>query len=134
MQLLKGIFTYGLVILGLSFGSMTVLASPQESFITFKENAEQGDPEFQYLTGIFYHRGYGVRLDYEKALYWFKKASAQDHAGAQNSLGSMYLFGEGVLRDRDEAKEWFGQSCDNGHQNSCDSYKNLHKIDMLFPD
>lgn len=59
-----------------------------EKFKVVQQNAVKGDPDYQYSLGMCYKYGYGVKADYNKALYWFKKAADQGHKQAER----VYLF------------------------------------------
>lgn len=59
-----------------------------EKFKAVQQNAVKGDPDYQYSLGMCYKYGYGVKADYNKALYWFKKAADQGHKQAER----VYLF------------------------------------------
>lgn len=59
-----------------------------EKFKAIQQNAVKGDPDYQYSLGMCYKYGYGVKADYNKALYWFKKAADQGHKQAER----VYLF------------------------------------------
>ena len=62
-------------------------------FKAVQENAVKGDPDYQYSLGMCYKYGYGVKVDINKALYWFKKAADQGHKQA----GRVYRF---MLKDK----------------------------------
>lgn len=61
------------------------------SFIYSLGRAFDGDAESQYLMGYIYSsEGYGVKVNEEKAEYWFKRASDVGHTNAQCSLADIY--------------------------------------------
>ena len=39
------------------------------------EDAKSGNPKAQYKLGLCYEKGQGFEADYEKAIYWYKKAA-----------------------------------------------------------
>ncbi|MGN6876123.1 tetratricopeptide repeat protein, partial [Neisseria sp. P0021.S007] len=61
--------------------------------------AEQGYVPAQYILGVMYADGEGVRQDYAEALKWYRKAAEQGDARAQSDLGLMYANGQGVRQD-----------------------------------
>ena len=82
-----------------------------------KAKAEVGDPEAQYLLGWLFRYGKkeGIFMDYEQAVYWYRKAADQGHAAAQNALGWMYKSGKGVSVDKKQAAYWFRKAAVQGH-------------------
>jgi len=112
MQLSKKNISYKLMILALSFGSsITAIAA---DFATTKISAQQGNPSAQYILGVMYDRGKGVRQDYAKAFEWYQKAASQGYSNAQYNLGSMYYRGEGVRQDYAKAFEWHQKAAIQG--------------------
>jgi TPR repeat protein len=93
----------------------------------WKKAADQGYAEAQFILGLMYYDGQGVRQDYKEALKWCRKAADQGNAGAQFILGLMYDIGQGVRQNKSKAKELFGQACDNGYQEGCHNYKILNE-------
>ena len=63
-----------------------------------RELAENGDAEAQYQMARFYER----QNETEKAVPWYEKAVAQQHAKAQNNLGALYMWGKGVAKDTEK--------------------------------
>lgn len=56
-----------------------------------QKSAQQGDKEAQFQLGVMYENGQGVLKDPAKAVSWYQKAAAQNHALAQNNLGWAYF-------------------------------------------
>ena len=81
----------------------------QVEFQKILKKAEGGDADAQAELGDIYWGGeHGVAEDGEKALYWLKKAAAQDNTNAMSSLGKIYRNGfAGVKKDNKEADYWF---------------------------
>ena len=52
--------------------------------------------------------GVGLPKNAEKALAWFKKASAKGNAAAYGNLALLYETGTGVEKDQQEAARWYG--------------------------
>lgn len=61
--------------------------------------AESGDARAMEAVGCMYLDGNGVKLDYLKAIEWFKKAVEKGNTDAYNNLGFMYTEGLGVKKD-----------------------------------
>ena len=88
----------------------------------FRENAEQGDADIQFLLGFMYRHGayglydkYGVRKDLKEAARWYRKAAEQGDAEAQLHLGSLYETGEGVAKNDAEAVRWYRKAAEQGN-------------------
>ena len=76
--------------------------------------AEKGDADAQYLTGLLHEEGRGVDADPAEAAAWYLRAAEQGHAAAQNNLGLLYYDGRGVERSHEEAARWFSASASQG--------------------
>ncbi|MCL2377680.1 MAG: toll/interleukin-1 receptor domain-containing protein [Defluviitaleaceae bacterium] len=62
-----------------------------------------------------YLRTIDVPQDYEKALYWYRKAAEQGHSGAQTTLGVMYILGQGVEENPERATYWYKRAAVQGN-------------------
>lgn len=81
----------------------------QAKFQRILREAERGDIDSQNELGLMYWSGTdGVSEDGVKAVYWFKKAAAQNDTWAMECLGKIYRNGAiGVKKDDKEADFWF---------------------------
>ena len=77
--------------------------------------AEAGSPSAQFIIGIMYQEGTGVRSDGNEAAAWYARAGEQGHAEAQFNLGTMYRYGRGVWQDYVEAFAWFDVAAEAPH-------------------
>jgi TPR repeat protein len=77
------------------------------AFTMFKQYAEQGDAEAQYVLGTLYYDGNGVKPDSQMAAKWIRKSAEQGRADAQLALGNFYFDGEGVRQDYETAVKWY---------------------------
>lgn len=68
------------------------------------------DAAEQYSLGRHFDR---IR-EYEKALYWFEAAAAQDYGEAEYYVGVYRLEGRGGIQDHTQAREWFLRGAENG--------------------
>ena len=64
-------------------------------------------------------------MDGRRAVYWFTKAAAQEHAIAQFNLGMSFRYGHGVPRDDNRARYWYMKAASNGN---ADAQNNLGVI------
>jgi len=76
--------------------------------------AKKGNREAQAFVGAMYGSGQGVQLDYERALYWQRKAAEQGHVKAQYNVAVLYSRGLGTKQDLVEAAAWFGRAAEQG--------------------
>lgn len=67
-----------------------------EAAKTIKKNTSK-DPEAQFLMGIMYSQGWGVKANGKEAIKWFTLAANQGHPGAQTALAVDYLWGNNGL-------------------------------------
>lgn len=80
------------------------------AFQEISSKAEAGDATFQFILAGKYSDGEGVDKNPTKAVEWYRKAAAQNHARAQSALGSAYQIGRGVEKDYREAVRWFREA------------------------
>ena len=55
----------------------------------YKEAADNGKSDAQYILGLFYSHGAGVPKDTAKAAEYFTKAAEQGHKDAKSQLESL---------------------------------------------
>ena len=73
------------------------------------------DARAQYLMGVMYQTGQGLRKDDREAASWYRKAADQGHADAQFSVGLFYAEGAGGLqKDERSAVEWYRKAAAQG--------------------
>ena len=92
--------------------------------------AKKQVPSAQYLLGVIFHRGYGVKKDDAEAVNWWRKAAEQGNAYAQYRLGWMYHRGYGVRQDYAEAVNWYRKAAEQGNapaQNNLGDMYNMGK-------
>lgn len=76
--------------------------------------AEQGDARAQQALAWMYYEGQGRQRNYDKAVYWYRKAAEQGNITAQINLAQMYAYGKGVQQDFTEAARWWKKLADQG--------------------
>ena len=72
-----------------------------------------------------YKGGFGVKLNYKEAVYWYRRSAEQGNSYAQNNLGNMYYNGCGVTQDYKKAVYWYRKSAEQGN---IDAKKNLSRL------
>lgn len=72
----------------------------------YREGAEQGDAEAQFMMGLFYEEGVLVPRRCDKALNFYNKSANQNHIRAMQQLAEIYRFGKGVPQNEDTSIKW----------------------------
>lgn len=91
----------------------------------WRQAAEKGSAEAQWLFGRCLNEGTGVEKDMPAAMRWYRKSAEQGFALARNSLGYAYEHGEGVEADGKEAAKWYRLAAD---QNEAIAQHNLGRL------
>lgn len=81
-----------------------------KDFDEIQRKAENGNAEAQFQLGRIYHNGDGIEPNFNKAVYWYKKAAQQGYVDAQINLGSCYDENE----DFDSAFYWNMEAAKQG--------------------
>jgi len=84
----------------------------------FRQAAAQGHKNAQYMLGLIFYNGRGVKKDYREARAWFERAAKQNHSGAQYMLGIIYYDGKGVPKDNGRASKWFTKTAKKGDKDA----------------
>lgn len=99
-----------------------------EYFESIQRIARGGNPFLGYSEeSAFYNLGYcyaegkGIYQDYQKALYYYKKAADLGNKSAYNNLGCMYGSGKGVERDYYTARRYYQKVADLGVEVACNN-------------
>ena len=87
-----------------------------KAFKQLEMDAFKGNAEAQHDLAAMYTAGHGgVVQDFERAAYWFTKASNQGVSNASYNLGVLYHQGMGVEQDLGKALEWYTKAAELGH-------------------
>ena len=100
-----------IVIILILFTAVTAFC---DEFGTILRKAEQGNPKAQTILAAMYCDGKEVSKDYERAVYWYKRAAEQGYAKAQYNLGTMYDKGIGVSQNSSRAAFWYKKAAEQG--------------------
>lgn len=87
----------------------------EKDITKYHSDAEQNDPNAQYILGLSYYHGDAVLRDYAEAAKWFRRAAEQEHADAQSNLGEMYDTGLGVPQSYSKAAKWYRRAAKQEH-------------------
>jgi hypothetical protein len=80
----------------------------------YRAAAVQGSAEAQFMLGLCYCTGQGVRQDTDQAVKWWRDAAEQGEAAAQFQLGLCYCNGQGVPQDYAQAVKWYREAAEQG--------------------
>ncbi len=84
----------------------------------FSRAARQGHKNAQYMLGLLYYNGRGIKRGYADARKWFTRAAKQNHTGAQYMLGIIHYDGKGVSKNLARAAAWFGKAAAKGDKDA----------------
>lgn len=88
--------------------------------------AKAGDPAAQYQFGYLNESVDAGIFDYDKAIYWYRRAGEQGNIKAQHRLGYMYRRRVGVDTDYHEAIKWYRMAARQGHKGSMNSLGHMY--------
>lgn len=88
----------------------------ETSFVLTEALAIDGDPLAQHFLGWHYHKGLGVPMDENKAVFWWQLAAKGGVPEAQQGLGWAYHNGRGIERDLEHAYYWYSRAASGGDQ------------------
>ncbi len=80
----------------------------------FRQSADLGNAQAQYMTGVLYLLGQGVAQDNTKAAVWLDLAATQGVADAQFNLSVLYATGRGVPADKIKAADLLAKAATQG--------------------
>ncbi len=83
---------------------------PKLSFEFYVKSANQEYPQAMHNVGLCYYNGKGVIKDYQRAIYWFNKASQLKFYDSLIYLGLCYFKGLGVEVNYDKAFSIFEEA------------------------
>lgn len=85
-----------------------------EALAEFMPLTAAGDSAAEFMVGVMYFYGKGVRRDDSLAAIWFYKAARKGNASAQLAFGSLHIRGAGVRRDLVTAYMWLTLAVESG--------------------
>jgi TPR repeat protein len=84
-------------------------------FTILLEHAKKGNPDAMFEVGKYYASGEYTEQDWQKSLYWYQEAVANNHPRAMLYLGRVLLTGvEGVKADVPRAIQLIEQAASTG--------------------
>lgn len=119
---------YALIIAGIIAAALTMRESDtdkcarlvrlnniQQAVESCTRSGEQGVADSQYILGVMYATGNGVKRNATEAAAWYSKAAQQGHVAAQYNLGYSYYNAKGVPQDYEQAFKWYRTAALQGH-------------------
>lgn len=82
-------------------------ADYRSALAVWRDRANGGDAEAQYMVGAIHEKGLGTEPNYIEAARWYRMAAEQEHARAMMSLAYLYEQGLGVEPDMTAALNWY---------------------------
>lgn len=110
-----------------------VVTGCMSEFDQTKTNAEQGDPEAQYMLGVALTTGIDTPRNYLEAVEWITKAANQGSADAQSELGRIYRAGEVITVDHDRSTYWFSKAAKSGNAQAQYELGRLYQQGLIVP-
>ena len=77
--------------------------------------ATKGNATAQLYLGRMYTKGMGLSPDYNKAIFWTRKAAERKNVEAQYFLGFLHHYGLGTPQDYREAMLWYHKAAELGN-------------------
>jgi TPR repeat protein len=92
-----------------------------------REVAPQSPVAINSMANMYY-RGDGVKQDYVKALYLYKKAAGQGHMASVITVGYMYEYGQGTRVDYAVAMQWYQRAAAQGYASAQKAIGDLYRF------
>jgi len=107
--------------------STTDIETDQQTFITLRTIAENGNATAQRMIASMYEQGDGVAKDMNKAITWYRKAAALNDDVAQFYLGYLYYQAIGLKKDYKQVFIWFSKAAQQGNADFQYNLGNLYR-------
>lgn len=123
MRILSGV-VLGLCI-GLAFPVQAGYEAGQEAYKQknyakalkeFRGAAARKNAAAEYMLGMMYAKGEGVKADDKQASEWLRKGAEHGNADAQLNYGLLHLQGRGVPQSNEEAVKWYRKASAQGQE------------------
>ncbi len=93
--------------------------------------ADSGDAEAAYGMGLLYGNGFGVDMNDDLAIRYYKIAADQGLGDAAFNLAVMHQNGWGVPMDEVKANEWYAVAADKGNTEAQMALGRYYAMDFL---
>jgi hypothetical protein len=95
--------------------------------------ADRGSISAQYMLGGCFLEGRGVKVDKERAFYWYLKAAESGDSYSQLAVGMSYEHGEGTKKDINTAIVWYKKSAEQDNPYAQFRLGNIYFTDEYIP-
>lgn len=93
------------------FATSTIVDKNELRIKWLTRSAMSGYHNAQFMLGCWNHRAkYGLPRNNVAAIYWYKKAAAQNNSMAKFSLGQCCMMGDGCTKDEKAAIRWYTEA------------------------
>lgn len=86
----------------------------EEKFRLLTDASNKNHAKAQNELGILYSSGKKMILNYEEAVYWYRRSAEQGNSMAQLNLGNQYFHGHGTEKNISEAFIWWRKAAEQG--------------------
>lgn len=100
---------------------------PEKEVEPVREAAPQSPVAISNMATMYY-KGQGVKQDYAKALYLYKKAAEQGHMASMITVGAMYEYGQGTRTDYAAAMQWYQKAADKGYASAEKAIGDMYRL------
>lgn len=100
---------------------------PEKAAEPVREAAPQNPVAINSMATMYY-KGQGVKQDYARALYLYKKAAGQGHMASVIMAGAMYEYGQGTRTDYAMAMQWYQKAADQGYASAQKAIGDLYRL------
>lgn len=107
--------------------------NPAAALATFKQYANQGNPEAMNGLGLIYSQGLGVTANEVLAIEWFEKAAQKNYAKACFNLASLYKKGVAGSNDLTKALSYYQKAAQLGYDEAWYQWGMMHKNGLGTP-
>lgn len=87
--------------------------------------ASDDDFKSEYMLGVMFEKGQGVKADFAEAANWYLMAADKGNASAQYRLWRLYERGQGVEQNQEEALKMYRKSARQGYQDAKQALKRV---------
>jgi len=95
------------------------------SVLYLRMAADAGLAKSQYMLGVHFWNGLGVKEDRSEALRWYRMAAEAGFAAAQFELGRVFEEGLVARRDLVDARVWYARAAEQGDENAVSALKRV---------
>ncbi len=96
--------------------------------ISSHQEARQISPIALSNQAAMYYKGKGVKQDYSKALYLYKKAAEQGHMASAITVAYMYENGLGTALNYQSAMRWYQKAAEKGYASAQKAIGDLYLL------